>query len=273
MHNGVMELALADKLYSSSEVCNILGVSLRTLYRYIESGDLGSLQTPTGRHRFTKKHMEDFLGKGKRVNPQKEEKLQEEAVQEKKEEEIIEVKEVETEPEIEKEIIEEKIEKIEEEKEVSEGLSLAEEKPEKEEKDNELGGEELVEEVLEIYYKADSPDVRTLAKKVKDTAEKYNIRYAFTGMGGLSLHYPIKPFNNLEVYIQKDDLAIWIAELTLVEATKLSANLKVKFNNDAIDSSILLGGLNVAEDTTLAKDLEDGGFSELAEELRLRKSS
>jgi len=92
-------------------------------------------------------------------------------------------------------------------------------------------------------------------------------------MGGLSLHYPIKPFNNLEVYIQKDDLAIWIAELNLVEATKLSANLKVKFENGAIDSSILLGGLNVVEDTALAKDLEDGGFSELAEELRLRKSS
>jgi len=82
-----MELALADKLYSSSEVCNILGVSLRTLYRYIESGDLGSLQTPTGRHRFTKKHMEDFLGKGKRVKPQ------EEAAYEKKEEAAIKVKE------------------------------------------------------------------------------------------------------------------------------------------------------------------------------------
>ena len=56
-------MQLEDRLYSSTEVAKILGVSRRTLYRYLESGTLGSMHLPSGRHRFTKDQVEAFLVK------------------------------------------------------------------------------------------------------------------------------------------------------------------------------------------------------------------
>jgi len=266
-----MELAVPDKLFSSTEVCGILGVSLRTLYRYIESGDLGSIQTPTGRHRFTKKHIEDFLSKGKRVTPPAE-SVQEEAKEAEETREISPVQESVPSEDIEtkEEIVEseEAIEPIESEEASSEegaNLSLAEEEVEPE-----LGQEELVEDIKEIYYKVGDLDVRGLAKKIKEVADKHNLKYAFTGLGGLSLHFPIKPFSNLEVYIDRDLLDLWTKELNLVEASKLAANLKVKFDDVALSSAEPLGGLTVVNINTLAEDLRSDGYDELAEELKSR---
>lgn len=53
---------LDEKLYTSTEVAEILGVSLRSIYRYMEEGKLkASVRTATGRHRFTRKDINDFL--------------------------------------------------------------------------------------------------------------------------------------------------------------------------------------------------------------------
>lgn len=53
---------LQDKLYSSTEVAEILGVSLRSVYRYLDDGKIvADIKTATGRHRFSKKNIEDFL--------------------------------------------------------------------------------------------------------------------------------------------------------------------------------------------------------------------
>jgi DNA-binding transcriptional MerR regulator len=55
-------IKLEDKLYTSSEVAEILGVSLRSVYRYIEEDKLiPDVKTATGRHRFTKQNILDFL--------------------------------------------------------------------------------------------------------------------------------------------------------------------------------------------------------------------
>jgi excisionase family DNA binding protein len=55
-------IKLEDKLYTSTEVADILGVSLRSVYRYIEEGKLNAeVKTATGRHRFTKQNIVDFL--------------------------------------------------------------------------------------------------------------------------------------------------------------------------------------------------------------------
>ena len=57
-----MNLQLEDKLYTSTEVAEILGVSLRSIYRYLEDGKLDAeVKTATGRHRFTKSNILDFL--------------------------------------------------------------------------------------------------------------------------------------------------------------------------------------------------------------------
>jgi len=60
-----MTLDLKDRLYTSSEVAEILGVSLRSVYRYLEEGKLDAdIKTATGRHRFSKKNILDFLQPG-----------------------------------------------------------------------------------------------------------------------------------------------------------------------------------------------------------------
>lgn len=59
-----MTMELQDKLYTSTQVADILGVSLRTLYRYMEDGRIGSMRTASGRHRFTKQNIVDFLNAG-----------------------------------------------------------------------------------------------------------------------------------------------------------------------------------------------------------------
>lgn len=55
-------LDLKDKLYTSTEVANILGVSLRSVYRYLEEDKLtADVKTATGRHRFSRQNIMDFL--------------------------------------------------------------------------------------------------------------------------------------------------------------------------------------------------------------------
>ena len=60
-----MAIELADKLYTSTQVADILGVSLRTLYRYMEDNKIKSMRTASGRHRFTKDHIIEFLNAGR----------------------------------------------------------------------------------------------------------------------------------------------------------------------------------------------------------------
>ena len=53
---------LEEKLYTSTEVAEILGVSLRSVYRYLEEGKLtAEIKTATGRLRFTRQNIMDFL--------------------------------------------------------------------------------------------------------------------------------------------------------------------------------------------------------------------
>ncbi len=53
---------LEEKLYTSTEVAKILGVSLRSVYRYLDQGKLDAeIKTATGRLRFTKKDILTFL--------------------------------------------------------------------------------------------------------------------------------------------------------------------------------------------------------------------
>jgi excisionase family DNA binding protein len=55
-------IQLEDRLYTSTEVAEVLGVSLRSVYRYLEEGKLDAeIKTATGRHRFSKKNILEFL--------------------------------------------------------------------------------------------------------------------------------------------------------------------------------------------------------------------
>lgn len=55
-------IQLEERLYTSTEVAEVLGVSLRSVYRYLEEGKLDAeIKTATGRHRFSKSNIIDFL--------------------------------------------------------------------------------------------------------------------------------------------------------------------------------------------------------------------
>ena len=53
---------LEERLYTSTEVAKVLGVSLRSVYRYLDQGKLDAeIKTATGRLRFTKQDILNFL--------------------------------------------------------------------------------------------------------------------------------------------------------------------------------------------------------------------
>ncbi len=55
-------MQLEERFYTSTEVAQILGVSLRSVYRYLEEDKIDAeVKTATGRHRFTKQNILDFL--------------------------------------------------------------------------------------------------------------------------------------------------------------------------------------------------------------------
>ena len=55
-------MQLEDRYYTSTEVAEILGVSLRSVYRYMEDNKLtAEIKTATGRHRFTRENIINFL--------------------------------------------------------------------------------------------------------------------------------------------------------------------------------------------------------------------
>lgn len=55
-------MQLEERFYTSTEVAQILGVSLRSVYRYLEEDKItADVKTATGRHRFTKQNILDFL--------------------------------------------------------------------------------------------------------------------------------------------------------------------------------------------------------------------
>src|SRR3989344_986489 len=61
-------MEIEDRLYSSTGVSEILGVSLRSVYRYLEDGKIkADVKTATGRHRFSKQNILDFLYPSQRV--------------------------------------------------------------------------------------------------------------------------------------------------------------------------------------------------------------
>ena len=51
-------LQLDERLYTSTEVAEILGVSLRSVYRYLEENKItADIKTATGRHRFSRQNI------------------------------------------------------------------------------------------------------------------------------------------------------------------------------------------------------------------------
>jgi|GEM_PF-2752205 len=262
-------MVLQDKLYKSSEVCEILGVSLRTLYRYIEDSKMSSVQLSSGRHRFTKDQIEKFL----QLGPETSNKINEPKV-----EKPILKKEPIVEPEIE-EKVEQKIEQKIEEKEEEPVVESKVESPATQEQpaessfsmfgigeEEEQKKEEQKEELKMQNFRCPFDDLRVIAKLIKRAGENASADYAFSGPAGLSLFYPIKAFDKLHFYVSPDQVDFWKLRLQLDESSAELSNvvLIIAPSIEVFENSVERGGLKHVSTNQLKSDLKYLGLSQEA---------
>ena len=297
-------MQLEEKLYTSTEVAEILGVSLRSVYRYLDEGKLNAeIKTATGRHRFSKQNILDFLyPQGEKQQKPLQEPLKKdvkEKVLQKEADVPVTVEEepgVDSQEEIEpkptpQEVVtkEEKVQEESQKVEMEEPVDWLEKfraaaNKYREEVKPEVESETLVEqeqtisvmteeekapEQSDFYYRSLTGGLKDIAQNIDKSARKASIDYAFTMNAGLSLHKPIKPFSLLHVYVRPEDREFFERMLHLVPAEKNNAQLclitgKVK---SVLSDREEMHGLYVASRTQLKRDLLENGEEELAREL------
>ncbi|EKD99778.1 MAG: hypothetical protein ACD_22C00176G0004 [uncultured bacterium] len=256
---------LEDKLYTSTEVAEILGVSLRSVYRYLDEGKLDAeVKTATGRHRFTKQNIIDFLypnGEKPQDRVVKEVKEPKQEFEQGASEPIrpVTVKPVEKviveEAEVKKPVAKtEEVVKEEEPIDWLEKFRAAARKYREEEEQKEVVKEpvkparavereetistmgtptqsQVVEEVREseesnvYYYRSLTGGLKDIAQNIDKSSRKASVDYAFTMNAGLSLHKPIRPFSILHVYVRPEDREFFERMLHLVPSEESNAQL------------------------------------------------
>ena len=286
-------------------MADILGVSLRSVYRYIEEDKLqAEVKTATGRHRFTKKNILDFLYPGgaeeKAGQSLPKETIKTEVKEPKKKEKVEEapvvaaVEPEEVEPEEEEEEVPAPVEKIKEketpvEEEPIDWLAKFREAAKKFDEENakrvEASSKEPVMEEKEtfasiteqepvlpksqlFFYRSRLGGLKDIAQNIDKSSRNSGLDYAFTMNAGLSLFKAIKPFSLLHVYVKSKDKDFFERILMLTPSDENNAQLCIMTNDDKdlYASSEELHGLFVAEKSRLLADIRKHGDSELIEE-------
>ena len=270
-------IKLENKLYSSTEVAEILGVSLRSVYRYLEEDKLtAEVKTATGRHRFTRQNIIDFLYPKGIPEEEKAKIIAQEKTDEDDEPEIEEdEEEIKPAPKAEVHVKEEpkkeepKVEVSEEESvdwlsKFREAAKKFEDEPEVAEKVEEVTG--LASDVTEaategpqemFYYRSRLGGLKDIAQNIDKTARNSGLDYAFTMNAGLSLYKPISPFSVLHAYIRSKDKDFFERILTFTPSDEGNAQLcLVVSDEDSIYKGIdELHGLKVVEKKRLVEDI------------------
>lgn len=266
-------IKIENKLYSSTEVAEILGVSLRSVYRYLEEGKLrAEVKTATGRHRFTRQNIVDFLYPSgmpeeeaveqkveQRVaTPQKEEEVKMPAVEEKIESEATPkvsipepVSELEKEfeiptpvaPQPKMEVETQKVEVEKDDDQVDWLAKFREAAKKFEETSEQVSGlgdiapepEEIIPEMpkKEIYfYRSRLGGLKDVAQNIDKTSKNSGLDYAFTLNAGLSLYKPISPFSLLHVYVRPKDRDFFERILALTPSDEGNAQLCILVSDE-----------------------------------------
>lgn len=289
-------IKIENKLYSSTEVAEILGVSLRSVYRYLEEGKLqAEVKTATGRHRFTRQNIVDFLYPSgmpedemveqRIATPQKEE-VKMPAVEEKVEAEVapkVSIPEPIREPEVltpvapqpKMEVETQKVEVEKEDDQVDWLAKFREAAKKFEETTEQFSGlgdiapkpEEIVPEMpkKEIYfYRSRLGGLKDVAQNIDKTSKNSGLDYAFTLNAGLSLYKPINPFSLLHVYVRPKDRDFFERILALTPSDEGNAQLciLVSDENSLYATADEMHGLKVVSKKRLIEDI-----SEMREEL------
>lgn len=289
-------IQLEDKLYTSTEVADILGVSLRSVYRYLEEDKLkAEVKTATGRHRFSKRNILDFLypngeepaktpaenkAKDKRAEVSKKGKSS--AVEEEQPAPVSAPVKEETAVEVEEEPIDwlakfrEAAKKYREEAEkapvIEETMSMADAISPKAAEELQPVVEEPEEKEPEAlrknYYRSSLGGLKDIAQNIDKGSRTSYLDYAFTMNAGLSLYKPIKPFSMLHAYVRPADLAFYekLLGLTITDETNAQLCLIVSGEDGVYKTKDELHGLFVVAKERLLADIGEMGDSALAAE-------
>lgn len=282
-------MQLEEKLYTSTEVAKILGVSLRSVYRYLEQGKLDAeIKTATGRLRFTKQDILNFL------YPDGEEPAQKQSRAEKPSQDSSQAATKAAEPETKEEEEEEEEKPSEEEEEALAPKAVPDTKPAAEEKDEEvdwlakfreaaqglavdtsdvkeaeskesvsaLSSDDAQEEVFR-YYKSMLGGLKEIAQNLDKVGRKANVDYAFTLYAGLSLEKPLKkPFSLLHAYVSPESEELFTKMLQLEPSDEKNAQLCLILSDDpsVFANKEEKHGLYVVSDDQLNKDFQTFGL-------------
>ncbi len=299
-------LKLENKLYTSSEVAQILGVSLRSVYRYIEEGNLDAeVKTATGRHRFTKANILDFLypngaadtsidadddfaptvkmaskpiaATRQTVKQPAQPKVETPAINDfdfdfdDEEEELQVLSSHETEQvAVKTNIVSASAEDSEDAEEVDwlQKFREAARKFEEETTTSVHAQAPIMKSPTLVYYRSALGGLRDIAQNLDKTSRTSNVDYAFTLSAGLSLFKPIKPFALLHAYIRPGDKNLFENMLKLQPAQEDNSQLCLLLSDDdaLYESMIEMHGLKVVSKERLSQDVSDFGDAALKEE-------
>ena len=299
-------IELEDRLYTSTEVAEILGVSLRSVYRYIEDSKLvPDVKTATGRHRFTKQNILDFLYPGgeravRQAAPAQRAKeaevpeptpsVRRSSAQQAKVEGPMKEPEV----EVEEEPVDwlskfrEAAKKFKEEQPQEERPFYAQEvkvssEPAFSQEDTytrltdlaggpqrqrEQPGAQEERGVFIRYYRSGLGGLKDVAQNIDKKARNAGMDYVFTLHAGLSLYKPIKPFSLLHVYVHSKDMDFFEKALMLTPADESNAQLCLMVSNDEriFRNKEEMHGLFVVSKTRLREDVQNYGDDSLRDE-------
>ncbi len=298
---------IEDKLYTSTEVADILGVSLRSVYRYIEEDKLqAEVKTATGRHRFTKQNIIDFLypsgvdERGQAVIKQQSVKSfqkvsQKEEVVKNTIPDVVEEPVAPELPQTRTEVIDEPEEDIapaevaqEPEEEPVDWLAKFREAARKFDEDSvkedpvisskplpqkerfsQIAEEEPEVETSKIlYFRSRLGGLKDLAQNIDKSSRNSGLDYAFTLNAGLSLYRAIKPFSLLHVYVRSKDKDFFERILMLTPSDENNAQLAMIVSDDKslYSGKDELHGLFVVAKDRLLEDIREYGDEDLIEE-------
>jgi excisionase family DNA binding protein len=124
------------------------------------------------------------------------------------------------------------------------------------------------------YYKSAVNDLIELARRIKDISSSRDLDYAFTMYAGLSLHFLVRPFEQLHIYMNPEDMNTWREVLRLSESSERESDLIVYLNSDIIFvPNKTIGGFKVVEDRVLLQDLSRNNELDLVRQFRTHISN
>jgi len=284
-------IKIENKLYSSTEVADILGVSLRSVYRYLEEGKLqAEVKTATGRHRFTRQNIVDFLYPSgmpeeemveQRMSVSQKEEVRTPVSEARVEVEVapkVSAPEPIKEPEVsiplapqpKMEVETQKVEAEKEDDQVDWLAKFREAAKKFEETTEQFSGlgdiapepEEIVPVMpkKEIYfYRSRLGGLKDVAQNIDKTSKNSGLDYAFTLNAGLSLYKPINPFSLLHVYVRPKDRDFFERILALTPSDEGNAQLciLVSDENALYAKADEMHGLKVVDKKRLIEDISE----------------